>query len=189
MNNQTSPFSFILSASSVGLTAALGLASSAQPARAQAQSGGDRIPVTLSDPARPASVKVSLVNGGITVKAYDGKEVIVEAHARNRDKDRDEGGPKRLAISSTGLTVEEENHEVSINTDSYMHPIDVTISVPTHTSLKLRPVNDGDIVVTGVDGELDVDDINGSVTLNNVSGGAVAHALNGHVHATFVRVN
>src|SRR4029077_15281732 len=96
-------------------------------AEAQTQTGGDRIPVTLSDPARPASVKVSLVNGGITVKAYDGKEVVVEAHGRNRAQDRDEGGPKRLAISSTGLSVEEENNEVSINTDSYMHPIDVTI--------------------------------------------------------------
>jgi DUF4097 and DUF4098 domain-containing protein YvlB len=55
--------------------------------------------------------------------------------------------------------------------------------------VKLRAVNDGDIVVTGVDGELDVDDINGAVTLNNVSGSAVAHALNGHVHVTFAKVN
>jgi len=90
MNNQSTPFSFILSASSVALTAALALASSAQPAQAQAQTGGDRIPVTLSDPARPASVKVSLINGGITVKAHDGKEVIVEARSRNHDRDRDD---------------------------------------------------------------------------------------------------
>ena len=189
MNNQTSPFSLILFASSTVAAVALALTLSAPPARAQAQTGGDRIPVTLSDPARPASVKVSLVNGGITVKAHDGKEVVVEARVRNYDRDRDEGGPRRLAISSTGLSVEEENNDVSINTDSYAHPIDVAISVPTHTSLKLRAVNDGDIVVTGVDGELDVDDINGSVTLNNISGSAIAHALNGHVRANFLRVN
>jgi len=85
--------------------------------------------------------------------------------------------------------VEEENNEVNINTDSYMHPIEVTVSVPVHTSLKLRAVNDGDIVVTGVDGDLDVDDINGAVTLNNVSGSVVAHALNGHVYATLTRVD
>src|ERR1700719_904865 len=99
MNNQTSPFSFLFSASAAATAVALALTLGAQP---QAQSGGDRIPVALSDPSRPASVKVSLVNGGITVKAYDGKEVVVEAHVRNRDKDRDEAGPKRLAISSTG---------------------------------------------------------------------------------------
>src|ERR1700686_5037561 len=118
MNNQSTSFSFILSASSAAAVVALSLTLSAQPARAQAQSGGDRVPVTLSDPSRPANVKVSLINGGITVKAYDGKEVIVEAHPRNRDRDRDEAGPKRLSISSTGLSVEEENNEVRVDTES-----------------------------------------------------------------------
>jgi Putative adhesin len=166
----------------------LGLSTGTTSAQGQTQSGIDRIPVTLSDPSRPARVKVSMVNGGITVKGYEGKEVVVEARVRNRENSRNEGGPKRLAISTTGLSVEEENNEVNINTESYMHTIDVTVSVPVHTSLKLRAVNDGDIVVTGVDGELDVDDINGAVTLNNVSGSVVAHALNGHVHATLTRV-
>ena len=156
---------------------------------AWAQGNPDRLSVALSDPSRPALVKASLVNGSISVKAYDGKEVVVEARARNRERDREEGGPRRLAISSTGLTVEEENNEVRINTDSYARPIDLSISVPTRTSLHLRAINDGDIVVTGVDGEFDVDDINGSVTLNNVLGSVVAHALNGKVTATFARVN
>jgi DUF4097 and DUF4098 domain-containing protein YvlB len=193
MNNQSSRFSFLRPASSAAAAVALALTLSALTApsaraQGQAQSGGDRIPVTLSDPARPAHVRVSLINGGITVKAYDGKEVVVEARARNRENSHDEGGPKRLTISSTGLSVEEENNEVRVDTESYNRPIDITVSVPAHTSLKLRAINDGDIVVSGVDGEIDVDDVNGSVTLNNISGSAVAHALNGHVHANFVRV-
>src|SRR6266851_4988525 len=138
MNNQTSCISSLVS-KAIGLCILAGLAVTAtvaqarlsgpeafplprlgRSAEAQPQSGGDRIPVTLSDPSRPAHVKVSLVNGGITVKAYDGKEVVVEARTRNRENSRDEGGPKRLAISTTGLSVEEENNEISINTDSYM---------------------------------------------------------------------
>src|SRR6266404_9662262 len=188
--NKQMRFSLISARLALTAIVAVTLTASAQRAFAQGQTqaGGDRIPVTLSDPSRPARVKVSMVNGGITVKAYEGKEVVVEAHVRNRENSRNEGGPKRLAISTTGLSVEEENNEVNINTESYMHAIDVTVSVPAHTSLKLRAVNDGDIVVTGVDGELDVDDINGAVTLNNVSGSVVAHALNGHVYATLTRV-
>jgi len=190
MNKQTKFSSNLRRLVLAGMTAAtLGPGVGNTRAQGQTQSGLDRIPVTLSDASRPAHVKVSMVNGGITVKAYDGKEVIVEARARNRENSREEGGPKRLAISTTGLSVEEENNEVNINTESYMRPIDVTVSVPVHTSLKLRAVNDGDIVVTGVNGELDVDDVNGSVTLNNISGSAVAHALNGHLHATFVKVD
>jgi len=187
--NREMKFSSIAKRLILAASAAAAFSVGADQALAQAQAGGDRIPITLSDPARPAHVKVSMVNGGITVKAYDGKEVVVEAHVRNRENARNEGGPKRLAISTTGLSVEEENNEVNINTESYMHAIDVTVSVPVHTSLKLRAVNDGDIVVTGVDGDLDVDDVNGSVTLNNVSGSAVAHALNGHLHATFTKVD
>ncbi len=191
MNKQTKQFSSISGRLVLAAIAAatLGLVAGNARAQGQTQSGVDRIPVTLSDPSRLAHVKVSMVNGGITVKGYEGKEVVVEAHVRNRENSHDEGGPKRLAISTTGLSVEEENNEVNINTESYMHPIDVTVSVPLHTSLKLRAVNDGDIVVTGVDGELDVDDVNGSVTLNNISGSAVAHALNGHLHVTFTRVD
>ncbi len=192
MNKHMKQFSSIsvrvaLAAIAVGI---LGPGAEKALAQGQTQTGVDRIPVTLSDPSRPARIKAGLINGGITVKAYEGKEVVVEARARNRESSRSEGGPKRLAIPlTTGLSVEEENNEVNVNTDSYMHPIDLAISVPVHTSLRLSAVNDGDIVVTGVDGELDVDDVNGSVTLNNVSGSAVAHALNGHLRATFTRVD
>lgn len=161
----------------------------ATPTHGQGQAGADHVSVTLSDPSRPALVKASLINGGITVKAYDGKEVVVEARARNHESSRSESNMKRIIISSTGLSVEEENNEVRINTDSLGRPIDLTISVPVHTSLKVSAVNSGDIVVTGVDGELDVNDVNGSVTLNNVSGSAIAHALNGRVLVTFNHIN
>ncbi len=186
MNNHTWRFPIIVAAA-----AALALALTASRAHSQGStsSAGDHVSINLSDPARPALVKASLVNGSITVKAYDGKEVVVEARARNRETSRSDSNPKRIAISSTGLSVEEENNDVRIGTDSYMRAVDLTISVPVHTSLKLRAVNDGDITVTGVEGELDVDDVNGSVTLNNVSGSAVAHALNGRLLATFTRVN
>src|SRR5580698_497064 len=155
------------------------------------QRSGDRVVVTLSDPSRPSSVKASLINGGITVKAYEGKDIIVEAHPRSHEDsdDDDRPGPKRLNIATTGLNVEEENNQVNIGADAINRTIDLVIQVPVHTSLHLRAVNDGDIVVTGVDGELDVDDINGSVTLTKIAGSAVAHALNGKLIVSFTRVN
>jgi DUF4097 and DUF4098 domain-containing protein YvlB len=182
MNNQTYSFRSLLT---VGVMAGVALLAPLT----EAQTGPDRVSVNLSDPARPAFIKASMVNGGITVKAYDGKEVIVEARTRNEEREKPSGGPKRINVSTTGLSIEEENNEVRINTESYARTIDLTISVPVHTSVKLRAVNDGDITVTGVEGEIDVDDVNGAVTLNNISGSAVAHALNEHVHATFLKVN
>ncbi len=189
---QRLPFIFAAGIAFLGLSLAAPRvrAATEEPGQAKARAGTDRVSVTLSDPARPALVKAGLIAGGITVKAYDGKEVVVEAHARrNDDSDQEGNGPKRIAIATTGLTVEEENNQVNINTESFQRPIDLVISVPVHTSLHLRAVNDGDIVVTGVDGEMDIDDVNGSVTLNNIAGSAVAHALNGHLLVTFTRIN
>src|SRR5215472_1125326 len=158
--------------------------------------GSNHIAVPLADPSRPARVQAHLVSGSITVKAYDGKEVIVDAKVRNeRGEDQEEpesrprAGLHRIPMSSTGLSVEAENNQVHISADSHTHTIDLTISVPVHTSLSLHTVNDGDISVNGVDGELDVNDINGEVTLRNISGSAVAHALNGKVLVTFNRVD
>jgi len=183
MNKQTQIRAFVVAVALLG-TAWLA-------PRMLAQNSGDKIAVNLSDPSRPPFVKVSMVNGSINVKAYDGKQVIVEARNRSEDRERENtsGGLKRLNISTTGLSVEEENNEVRISTESYARAIDVSIMVPTHASLKLGAVNDGEITVTGVDGEMDVNNVNGSVTLTNVSGSAVAHALNGKVQATFLHVN
>jgi hypothetical protein len=149
----------------------------------------DKVAVPLSDPSRPAVVKASLLNGSISVAGYDGKDVVVQAKVRDEHEQPSRGGMKRVPMTATGLTAEEENNEVDIGAQSTQRAIDLTIQVPRRSSLRLHTVNDGDILVTGVEGELDVDDVNGSVTLKNVSGNAVAHALNGKVLVTFDRIN
>ncbi|HJX84563.1 MAG TPA: DUF4097 family beta strand repeat-containing protein [Candidatus Angelobacter sp.] len=167
-----------------------------------AQDPANRVTVPLSDPSRPAMVRAHLLNGSITVKAYEGKEIIVEANPRADEESRpgrrhvtgskDDAsteGLKRIPVNSTGLSIEAENNQVSIGTDSTRRAVDLTITVPVHTSLSLQTVNGGNISVTGVDGELDINNVNGEVTLTNVSGSAVAHALNGRVHVTFNRVD
>jgi hypothetical protein len=44
----------------------------------------DRAVVPLSNPAKPAKIEVSVIRGSITVKGYEGKEVIVEARVREK---------------------------------------------------------------------------------------------------------
>ena len=159
---------------------------------ARAQS--DKVTVAFSDPSRPGTVKVGLINGGITVTGYNGKEVIVEAtpRASRRSREREgapAGGMKRIMVSASGLTVEEENNVMSIGATTHGAPVDLAIQVPQRTNLQLRTHNDGHITVENVQGELDVNDTNGNVTLTNVSGSAVAHALNGKITATFAQVD
>ena len=154
-----------------------------------AQAGGDRVAVPISDPSRPVQLKAHLLNGGITVKGYDGKEVIVVARVRGSESSGSEGGMRRLQINSTGLTVEEENNQVRVSVDSVNRRTDLEITVPRRTSLNLATVNSGNIEVSDVEGEIDVNNTNGKVTLTNISGSVVADALNGRITATFSRVN
>jgi hypothetical protein len=158
-----------------------------------AQAPENRITVPITDPSRPVTVRAHLLNGSITVKAGAVKDVIVEARTRGEnsreDSGRAENGMKRIPMTSTGLNIEAENNQVRISTDSFQRTVDLTLTVPVKTSLSLKTVNDGNIVVNGVDGEMDIDDVNGSVTLNHVSGSVVAHALNGRVLASLNRVD
>src|SRR5436190_13227303 len=71
----------------------------------QAQTG-DRVSVPFSDPTRPGTLKASVLNGSITVKAYEGKEVIVEAKVRDEERKGVHGNMRRIPMTSTGLSVE-----------------------------------------------------------------------------------
>ena len=86
----------------------------------------DKLTVPFSDASRPGWVKASLVNGGITVVGYNGKEVTVEAQIRTKISfDDDEAdnekarGMKRIRMTTTGLTIEEENNVIEIGTESW----------------------------------------------------------------------
>lgn len=157
-------------------------------AAAQAQSP-DRVVVPLSDPARPAMVHASVLNGGIVVKTHAGPEVIVEARLREKEDRRQQGNMRRIPMTSTGLAVEEENNTVRVGVESHSRTVDIIITVPANASLKLNSTNDGDIDVSGVSGEINVNNTNGDVTLKNIAGNAVAHALNGDIKVTFTGVN
>jgi len=147
----------------------------------------DRVAVPFRDPSRPGTVKVHLMTGGITVQGYNGKEVIVEARlreaksSRKEEPDKKADGLKRIDIATTGLTVEEEDNVVTVNTGPMSRTVDLTIQVPTATSLKLGCLNDGKILVEKVEGEIEANNLNGSMTLTHVSGVVIAHSLNGEV--------
>ena len=155
----------------------------------------EQLTVALSTPGKPGSLELSLVNGSIRVAGYSGKDVVIDAVARARQGDRrptskaETNGMKRLsAANSLNLTAEEKNNHVEITTDSYQHPVDLTIKVPQNFSLKLSTVNNGDIAVDNVTGELEITNVNGAIQLSQVAGSVVANTVNGNLIVTFKSV-
>ncbi len=172
-------------------------------AGAGAREAADRVTVALTDPSRPPIVRAHLMNGGITVRGADVKNVTVEAEPGDRDRDDDEDdddddaddkatrrkGLHRIAMSSAGLTAEEQNNEVNISADSMMSETNLTITVPKRSSLVLKTVNGGEISVSDVEGEIDAENVNGAIKLTSVGGSVVASTMNGELRAVLTRVD
>jgi hypothetical protein len=187
----TSPRLFTVSFLSLLFTAAL-------PAQ-----DGERVNVPLHDPSRPAHIRVHLINGGVSVRGADVKEITVESRASSggggrttrhqRSESPHDGkadGLKRLDLpNNSSLDIEENNNVVNIKTSPWGNGADLVITVPRRSSLQLKALNNGDISVENVEGEIDADDLNGKVTLRNVSGSVIAHSLNGNVLATLDRID
>jgi DUF4097 and DUF4098 domain-containing protein YvlB len=151
----------------------------------------DRVTVPFSNASKPRFLEVHLLNGSITVKGYSGKEAIIEARGvsrRNRRNPREADGLRRLDMVDSGLNVEEQDNVIKIGAGPNNNNLQLEIQVPTETSVKLRSINDSDLVVEGVSGEIDVNSTNGSVTVTNVTGTVLAHALNGKVVVRLDRV-
>jgi hypothetical protein len=152
---------------------------------AHAQQTSERLTVNFSDPTRPGLLKVNLFNGGLSVKAHTGREVIIEGTpVARRGQPAASNGLRRIDGSTTGLTIEEENNVMTVSSPSPFSGGNLEIQVPMKTNLNLTTVNGGSVVVDGIDGEIEVTNINGNVALNNVSGSVVAHATNGRLTAT-----
>lgn len=172
----------------------------------------EQLVVPLTDPGKPGSLEVGLVNGSIHVIGYSGKEVIIDATSVTRkggkhdDDDEEEdddndnlnnntntnhnkpspAGMKRISGgNSLELTAEERNNRVEVNSDSWKRAVNLTIKVPQQFSLKLNTVNHGTIIVENVRGEIEVENVNGAVELSDITGSVVANTVNGNVIVKF----
>jgi DUF4097 and DUF4098 domain-containing protein YvlB len=158
--------------------------------KATAQQNPERLTVNLSDPSKPGTVKVRVMDGSITVKGTNRKDVLVETRPRSAASRQPQGdappGLRRLSQPG-GFSLEEESNEVSISS-SFGRSVDFEIQVPARTNLKLSTINGGDVVVDGVEGEVEVNNINGPITLTNIAGSIMAHSVNGTVKAALTRV-
>jgi len=163
-------------------------------ALAGAQDTGDRIVVPARNTTHPRVVEASVTHGSITVKVYNGKEVIVQSGSdsrkekdKDKDKDRMVDGLRRIDMPARGFSIEEEDNVIHIRASSAQSQ-NLVITVPVDTSLQLKSTH-GTIMVDGVHGEVEVSDTNGEIELTNISGTVVADTTNGSIKVSMVRVD
>ncbi len=157
----------------------------------------EQLIVPLTDPNKPGTLRVNLINGSIKVTGYAGKEIVIDATVEvpkgpfpKAKNDELASGMKKLSTrGGIEITAEERNNNVRINSNFMKRSIELSIKVPQQFSLTVGTVNNGDIVVENVTGVLEISNVNGAIHLNNVAGSAVATTVNGEVKANFKSVN
>src|SRR5688572_7353335 len=128
------------------------LAAAMLAATAQAQNSSDRFPVPLSDPSKPALVRVNLLNSSITITTHSGKDIIVEGRgvAGRTGAPEVRDGLRRIDTVSRGLRIEEANNVVTVSNQNFSNGGNIEIQVPVKKNLKVTSLN-GDVLVDGVD--------------------------------------
>lgn len=163
-------------------------------ARAQA-ANKEQLVVALSAPGKPGLLHLKQVAGSIHIIGYGGKDVVIDATAREGSRREPRPAPAqadgmRRIDNADGfeLTAVEKNNRVNVSNDSYRRAIDLTIKVPRNFSLQVGTVQDGDITIEEVTGELEVSNVNGSIRLTQVGGSALLNTVNGSLVASFKTV-
>lgn len=154
------------------------------------EQASEKFTIEFSDPSKPGYLKVSLTYGGITIRGYDGDEVIIETIYRNNNKNSRRKKSKGMYLipnTSMGFTIEEEDNRMKISGHGNSRS-DLVIDVPVNTSLRISTVNGGDIVVENIEGEIEANNTNGGIRIMDVSGTVIANTTNGNVIVSFVNV-
>lgn len=156
----------------------------------------ETVNIPLTDASKPVYVKIGIINGSISIKGTNTKEVLVTGTKREsknkyysgrKTSKNNTSGLKRISNNSLDFSAEEYENNVRVQSSPH-GTTDFEIEVPVNSSLKISTVNKGDIYVENVNGALDVSNINGKITLKNVSGSVSADALNKDILVTFNKV-
>jgi hypothetical protein len=169
-----------------------------------AQTTASPVTVPFSDPAKPGTVRISVLSGTVSVRAGSGRDVVVttspheRTNSAGRDRDRqrpprdrdhdDQSAGLRRLTRPAGINVEEANNIVTVSASTQTDPVDVVVQVPPSASVVVHSVNGRDVSVEGVNGSIEVTSVNGSIRLTDVGGPVIAHATNGKLTATLRQV-
>ena len=153
------------------------------------EASGEQIIVPMSRPGEPGVLNIDHIKGSIVVTGYDGESVIVNASSGQRGNENPDqvqnGGLRRIVSNVIQLNAQEKDNELTVQTNSHRHTIDLDIRVPHHFSLRLKTYHNGEIHVKNVSGEMEITNINGDVVLEDVSGSAVVNTIDGHILVQF----
>ena len=141
------------------------------------------------NPGQPRKVVVESLTGNVTVRGYEGQEVIVESSGgsfapKRNSRAEPPPGMHRIGPMNGDLNVNTQDNTITIKTGIPRSTGNMVIQVPVQTSVSVKAYAGREILIENVNGEIEANNMNGKVNIVNVSGSVVAHSMNGKVTAS-----
>jgi hypothetical protein len=171
----------------IPFTLPLLLAALLTPARADESTGH----IALSDPARPATLRIRVWQGDVTVRGADVREITVKTDSPAEESPPREDGMRVLSASSS-YRLSENANVVTLEYGAAGWggaPADFDITVPRETSVVVANSIRGDLECRGLSGDIDVRTLHGDVKADGVSGGVCIESMNGEITVNMASVS
>ena len=156
----------------------------------------EKVTMPFSNPSGAHKLVVDALQGSVTVKGYQGQEVIIEYtpgpgggfnRGRRRPTEPPPAGMHRIG-GNRDMDVTESDNTVTVKTGIFAPVSNVVIQTPVDTSLTVKTLSGRSIDIDNLSGEIEANNMNGTVNITNASGTVVAHSMNGNVTASLNRV-
>jgi hypothetical protein len=153
------------------------------------QTNAEVITVPLSRPGEPVSLDIDLLSARIEVIGEDRKDAQFSiTMVGGERKIKTPSGMKTLAGGGGGLSVDERDNAISIDSEAHMNKVEIVARIPRRANLDLSTVNNGEIVVRDVTGTLQLENVNGPITATNIDGSVIAESVNEKIDVSFSNV-
>jgi hypothetical protein len=147
------------------------------------------------------------MGGDVSVTAYEGNEIVIVTSEDDEDdsdfefefeEDEEEGdeqpdrpsreGLTQIRNSGIGITAEENANAVQVTMDWHSEDVDLQISVPRRTSVRIAMHGGDDIAISGVIGNHELMNAQGDIAATDIGGSAVVNTNNGDIVASFTEI-
>lgn len=155
-----------------------------------AQTAPQVIDIPLSRPGETVNLEISVLSAHIEVIGEDREdasfEISVEEGTR---KIITPSGTQSLKTGAYSVEVEEQDNNISVDTDWRANKVKIMARVPRNANLELATVNDGVIIASNINGKLVLENVNGPITATNINGSVIAESVNEDITVSFAGIN
>ncbi len=148
------------------------------------------IDIPLSRPGEPIYLEIEIQSAHIEVIGEDREDATFEVTIEDGDRHIvTPSGTQSLKGGGYTLEVDEEDNEISLETDWRANKVTVLARVPKRADLDLSTVNNSEIIIRNITGNLELSNVNGPITVENLSGSVIAEAVNDTINVSFDRID